>query len=78
MDLCTTPTTLVHVGMFRMRGYTQSDPYATVLLSSASVGFTTDLYPVLSGAKIYPCFADILVPSKVQLDCSSEERLLSP
>ncbi|KAJ7733335.1 glycosyl transferase family 90-domain-containing protein [Mycena metata] len=37
---------------------------SSFLLSSASVGFTTDLYPVLSGSKIYPCFADILVPSK--------------
>ncbi|KAJ6473121.1 glycosyl transferase family 90-domain-containing protein [Mycena sanguinolenta] len=31
---------------------------------SASADFTTDLYPVLSQAKIYPCFADILFPSE--------------
>ncbi|KAJ7039361.1 glycosyl transferase family 90-domain-containing protein [Mycena alexandri] len=45
-----------------------------VQLSSASVDFTTDLYPVLSQSKIYPCFADILVPSKVQPDPVSCEN----
>ncbi|KAJ7799679.1 hypothetical protein B0H14DRAFT_3491349 [Mycena olivaceomarginata] len=34
------------------------------LLYSASADFTTDLYPVLSQTKIYPCFADILFPSE--------------
>ncbi|KAF7333024.1 CAP10 domain-containing protein [Mycena venus] len=30
----------------------------------ASADFATDLYPVLSQTKIYPCFADILFPSE--------------
>ncbi|KAJ6544367.1 hypothetical protein B0H19DRAFT_1170458 [Mycena capillaripes] len=34
------------------------------LLYSASADFTTDLYPVLSQSKIYPCFSDILFPSE--------------
>ncbi|KAJ7677734.1 glycosyl transferase family 90-domain-containing protein [Mycena polygramma] len=34
------------------------------MLSSSSTQFTTDLYPLLSAAKISPCFADILVPSE--------------
>ncbi|KAJ6599511.1 glycosyl transferase family 90-domain-containing protein [Mycena sp. CBHHK59/15] len=34
------------------------------LLYSASADFTTDLYPVLSQTKIYPCFSDILFPSE--------------
>ncbi|KAJ7618489.1 glycosyl transferase family 90-domain-containing protein [Roridomyces roridus] len=33
------------------------------LMYSASADFTTDLYPVLSQCKIYPCFSDILYPS---------------
>ncbi|KAJ7165693.1 glycosyl transferase family 90-domain-containing protein [Mycena crocata] len=34
------------------------------LLYSASADFTTDLYPILSQSKIYPCFSDILFPSE--------------
>ncbi|KAJ7759357.1 glycosyl transferase family 90-domain-containing protein [Mycena maculata] len=34
------------------------------LLYSASADFATDLYPVLSQSKIYPCFSDILFPSE--------------
>ncbi|KAJ7644039.1 glycosyl transferase family 90-domain-containing protein, partial [Roridomyces roridus] len=34
-----------------------------VLLSSSSTYFTTDLWPLLSMAKISPCFSDILFPS---------------
>ncbi|KAF7332489.1 CAP10 domain-containing protein [Mycena kentingensis (nom. inval.)] len=36
---------------------------SSFLLYSASSDVTTDLYPVLSQSKIYPCFADILFPS---------------
>ncbi|KAJ6614249.1 glycosyl transferase family 90-domain-containing protein [Mycena sp. CBHHK59/15] len=34
------------------------------LISTAKPGFTTDLYPVLSMAKVSPCFSDILFPSE--------------
>ncbi|KAJ7907180.1 glycosyl transferase family 90-domain-containing protein [Mycena leptocephala] len=34
------------------------------LMYSASADFTTDLYPVLSQTKIYPCFSDIVFPSE--------------
>ncbi|KAJ6498225.1 glycosyl transferase family 90-domain-containing protein [Mycena vulgaris] len=40
------------------------------LLSSAKPGFTTDLYPVLSMAKISPCFSDILFPTEYYYDRS--------
>lgn len=47
---------------------TSTDPRPAVLLYSASADFTTDLYPVLSQSKIYPCFSDILFPSEVRRD----------
>lgn len=48
-----------------------------VLLGSATTRFTTDLYPILSMAKISPCFADILVPSMVcTLVVSFPERFI--
>ncbi|KAJ7907556.1 glycosyl transferase family 90-domain-containing protein [Mycena leptocephala] len=34
------------------------------LIASAKPGFTTDLYPMLSMAKISPCFSDILFPTE--------------
>ncbi|KAJ7476359.1 glycosyl transferase family 90-domain-containing protein [Mycena galericulata] len=34
------------------------------LIYSAKSGFTTDLYPVLSMARISPCFSDILFPTE--------------
>ncbi|KAJ7479490.1 glycosyl transferase family 90-domain-containing protein [Mycena latifolia] len=37
----------------------------SVLIASAKAGFTTDLYPMLSMAKISPCFSDILFPGEV-------------
>ncbi|KAJ7174649.1 glycosyl transferase family 90-domain-containing protein [Mycena filopes] len=37
---------------------------SSFLMYSASADFTTDLYPILSQSKIYPCFADILYPSQ--------------
>ncbi|KAJ7211577.1 glycosyl transferase family 90-domain-containing protein, partial [Mycena pura] len=37
---------------------------SSFLMYSASADFTTDLYPILSQSKIYPCFADILFPSE--------------
>ncbi|KAJ7740516.1 glycosyl transferase family 90-domain-containing protein [Mycena metata] len=37
---------------------------SSFLMYSASADFTTDLYPVLSQSKIYPCFSDILYPSQ--------------
>ncbi|KAJ7124436.1 glycosyl transferase family 90-domain-containing protein [Mycena epipterygia] len=40
------------------------------LLYSASADFTTDLYPVLSQSKIYPCFSDILFPSEFHYERS--------
>lgn len=38
-----------------------------VLISSMTSAFTTDLYPLLSMAKVSPCFSDILVPSEVSI-----------
>ncbi|KAF7354593.1 CAP10 domain-containing protein [Mycena sanguinolenta] len=46
------------------------------LQHSASADFTTDLYPVLSQAKIYPCFADILFPSEFHYGRSPKEPVL--
>ncbi|KAF7340531.1 CAP10 domain-containing protein [Mycena sanguinolenta] len=40
------------------------------LLSSAKPGYTTDLYPVLSMAKVSPCFSDILFPTEYYYDRS--------
>ncbi|KAJ6623262.1 glycosyl transferase family 90-domain-containing protein [Mycena sp. CBHHK59/15] len=40
------------------------------LISTAKPGFTTDLYPVLSMAKVSPCFSDILFPSEYYYDQS--------
>ncbi|KAJ7244616.1 glycosyl transferase family 90-domain-containing protein [Mycena haematopus] len=40
------------------------------LLASAKPGFTTDLYPILSMAKISPCFSDILFPTEYYYDRS--------
>ncbi|KAJ6579157.1 glycosyl transferase family 90-domain-containing protein [Mycena vulgaris] len=40
------------------------------LISSAKSGFTTDLYPLLSMAKISPCFSDILFPTEYYYDQS--------
>jgi hypothetical protein len=39
-----------------------SDLHDLVFISSAKTGFTVDLYPTLSMAKVSPCFADILFP----------------
>ncbi|KAJ7836894.1 glycosyl transferase family 90-domain-containing protein [Mycena olivaceomarginata] len=36
----------------------------SVMLASAKPGYTTDLYPMLSMAKISPCFSDILFPTE--------------
>lgn len=38
---------------------------SSVLLNSASTQFATDPFPMLSVAKITPCFSDILVPTAV-------------
>ncbi|KAJ7499924.1 glycosyl transferase family 90-domain-containing protein [Mycena latifolia] len=43
---------------------TYANDASAFLLASASADFTTDLYPVLSQSKIYPCFADIVFPSE--------------
>ncbi|KAJ6608121.1 glycosyl transferase family 90-domain-containing protein [Mycena sp. CBHHK59/15] len=40
------------------------------LFASANLGFTMDLYPVLSMAKISPCFSDILFPTEYYYDQS--------
>ncbi|KAJ6598627.1 glycosyl transferase family 90-domain-containing protein [Mycena sp. CBHHK59/15] len=40
------------------------------LISSAKPGFTTDLYPIISMAKISPCFSDILFPTEYYYDQS--------
>ncbi|KAJ6452497.1 glycosyl transferase family 90-domain-containing protein [Mycena sanguinolenta] len=40
------------------------------LLSSSKPGYTTDLYPVLSMAKVSPCFSDILFPTEYYYDRS--------
>ncbi|KAJ6609309.1 glycosyl transferase family 90-domain-containing protein [Mycena sp. CBHHK59/15] len=40
------------------------------LISSAKSGFTTDLYPLISMAKISPCFSDILFPTEYYYDQS--------
>ncbi|KAJ6485430.1 glycosyl transferase family 90-domain-containing protein [Mycena vitilis] len=40
------------------------------LISSAKPGFTTDLYPILSMAKVSPCFSDILFPTEYYYDRS--------
>ncbi|KAF7369304.1 CAP10 domain-containing protein [Mycena venus] len=46
-------------------GFTElANDASAFMLSSASTQFTTDLYPLLSMARISPCFADILVPSE--------------
>ncbi|KAJ7676674.1 glycosyl transferase family 90-domain-containing protein [Mycena polygramma] len=46
-------------------GFTElANDASAFMLSSASTQFTTELYPLLSVAKISPCFADILVPSE--------------
>ncbi|KAJ7666370.1 glycosyl transferase family 90-domain-containing protein [Mycena rosella] len=34
------------------------------LIASAKPGFTTDLYPMLSMAKVSPCFSDVLFPTE--------------
>ncbi|KAJ7479480.1 glycosyl transferase family 90-domain-containing protein [Mycena latifolia] len=41
-----------------------------ILTASAKPGFTTDLYPMLSMARISPCFSDILVPTEYYYDRS--------
>ncbi|KAJ7162448.1 glycosyl transferase family 90-domain-containing protein [Mycena filopes] len=43
---------------------------SSFLISSARPGFTTDLYPMLSMAKISPCFADILFPGEYHYERS--------
>ncbi|KAJ7701083.1 hypothetical protein B0H17DRAFT_1045961 [Mycena rosella] len=46
-------------------GFTElANDASAFMLASSSTEFTTDMYPVLSMAKIAPCFADILVPSE--------------
>ncbi|KAJ7476729.1 glycosyl transferase family 90-domain-containing protein [Mycena latifolia] len=40
------------------------------LISSAKSGLTTDLYPLISMAKISPCFSDILFPTEYYYDQS--------
>ncbi|KAJ7641129.1 glycosyl transferase family 90-domain-containing protein [Roridomyces roridus] len=46
-------------------GFMQSaNEVHSFLMSSAKSGFTTDLYPMLSMARISPCFSDILYPSE--------------
>ncbi|KAJ7454304.1 glycosyl transferase family 90-domain-containing protein [Mycena galericulata] len=49
-----------------------SDPINDIafLRSSSSSGFTTDLWPLLSMAKISPCFSDILFPGPYYYDQS--------
>ncbi|KAJ7439045.1 glycosyl transferase family 90-domain-containing protein [Mycena galericulata] len=41
------------------------------LISSATPGYTTDLYPMLSMAKISPCFSDILFPTEASRRANS-------
>ncbi|KAJ7277508.1 hypothetical protein C8J57DRAFT_1582083 [Mycena rebaudengoi] len=43
---------------------TYANDASSFLLYSASADFSTDAYPVLSQAKIRPCFADIMFPSE--------------
>ncbi|KAJ7277524.1 hypothetical protein C8J57DRAFT_1504357 [Mycena rebaudengoi] len=43
---------------------TYANDASSFLLYSASADFSTDLYPVLSQAKIRPCFGDIMFPSE--------------
>ncbi|KAJ7215985.1 glycosyl transferase family 90-domain-containing protein [Mycena pura] len=51
------------------KGFFEYANNASSFLSySASSQFTTDLYPVFSQNKIYPCFSDILFPSNVSSD----------
>ncbi|KAJ7062767.1 glycosyl transferase family 90-domain-containing protein [Mycena amicta] len=50
---------------------TYANDASSFLLYSASADFTTDLYPVLSQSKIYPCFGDILLPSPFHYPSSS-------
>ncbi|KAJ7442363.1 hypothetical protein B0H11DRAFT_2251534 [Mycena galericulata] len=45
--------------------------HSGVLRSSSSSGFTTDLWPLLSMAKISPCFSDILFPGPYNYDQST-------
>ncbi|KAJ6568921.1 glycosyl transferase family 90-domain-containing protein [Mycena capillaripes] len=49
----------------RPKGFTGlANDASAFMLFASSTDFTTDLYPVMSMAKISPCFADILVPSE--------------
>ncbi|KAJ7259772.1 glycosyl transferase family 90-domain-containing protein [Mycena rebaudengoi] len=49
----------------RPDGFTESaNGDISFFLSSASTGFTTDLFPIFSITKISPCFSDILYPSE--------------
>ncbi|KAJ6535750.1 glycosyl transferase family 90-domain-containing protein, partial [Mycena capillaripes] len=51
----------------RPKGFTGlANDASAFMLFASSTDFTTDLYPVMSMAKISPCFADILVPSEVR------------
>ncbi|KAJ7617371.1 glycosyl transferase family 90-domain-containing protein [Roridomyces roridus] len=50
-----------------MRGVNDEHSF---LLASAKPGYTTDLYPMLSMAKVSPCFSDILFPTEYYYDRS--------
>ncbi|KAJ7062552.1 glycosyl transferase family 90-domain-containing protein [Mycena amicta] len=40
-----------------------------IMLSAVKGAFTTQLYPMLSMAKVSPCFADILFPTEARYSC---------
>ncbi|KAJ7638349.1 glycosyl transferase family 90-domain-containing protein [Roridomyces roridus] len=49
----------------RPKGFTGlANDASAFMLATSSTQFTSDLYPVLSMAKVSPCFADIVVPSE--------------
>ncbi|KAF7304104.1 CAP10 domain-containing protein [Mycena indigotica] len=41
-----------------------ANPWSGFMLSSVTPAFSTELYPLLSMAKVSPCFADILFPTE--------------
>ncbi|KAJ7154328.1 hypothetical protein C8R43DRAFT_1126406 [Mycena crocata] len=46
-------------------GFTPTaNAHSGFLIASAKPGFTTDLYPILSMAKVSPCFSDIFFPTE--------------
>ncbi|KAJ7115011.1 glycosyl transferase family 90-domain-containing protein [Mycena epipterygia] len=55
----------------KVPGFTSSvNDDTAFLISSAKSGFTTDLYPLISMAKISSCFSDILFPTEYYYDQS--------